>query len=95
MKSVHLLIIIAVLVLAGIGGYIMYQKHEESLLNDPGKIAAAWEAEVQRNMSWMKVNTETIKMLTEKASEKGRTFDQQLRLDAEWYAAKNGFKRPV
>ena len=56
--------------------------------------AKAWEARVQHHMAWLRKAVDQQQLLKDKAEKAGRTYEQQLRLDAEWYAEKEGTPRP-
>lgn len=99
MKTKHW-IILAVVAVVLIAGYFLFFKDKASAtVAVPGLSAEseAWEKQVQHNMTWMKNSPETVKLLQEKVAKAkdGRTYAQQLRMDAEWYAEQNGFSKPV
>lgn len=99
MKTKHWIIIAVIVVVALIAGYFLFFKNNAgTTIASPvlSPEAKAWEKEVQRNMAWMKNDPATVKLLQEKvaAAKDGRTYAQQLRMDAEWYAEKNGFIKP-
>jgi len=93
MKGKTLYIVIGLVVAVIIGWYLYSKKATAATASAPG--SEAWEKEVARNMAWMKNDAATIKLLKEKAAANKITYDLALRRDAEWYAEKNGFVRPV
>jgi hypothetical protein len=92
-KNKTLIIVLVGLALAVVAGYFLMGKGKVSTIVDP--IISAWEKEVSKQMAWMKNDPATVTFITDKAKKSGRTYDQQLRLDAEWYAEKNNVQRPT
>lgn len=92
MKNKKVIIIGIVILVLAIAGWYFFSKKSTALVANP--VAEAWEKEVLHNMAWMRNDSATVAELKRKAKEASRTYDQQLRLDAEWYAEQNGFQRP-
>jgi len=44
------------------------------------------EARIMHHMTWLRKDPKSVTMLNEKAEKEGRSFEEQLRLDAIWYA---------
>ena len=94
MKTKHF-IIIGIILVAVIAGYFMFFKGSSSSSTPASNVNPEWEAYVQKSMKWMKNDPNTVKMLKEKAVKENRSYTQQLRIDAEWYADQEGIPRTL
>lgn len=90
MKTKHfitVIIIIAVIVV----GYYVYKARTNVGVNPD---IAAWEKAVAKEIAWMKNDPKTVEFIKAKAKEKGISFEQTLRQDAEYYASQK-MTKPV
>lgn len=97
MKQKHWIILAVLALVIGAAYFLFFKKDSSAGVGGtiaPG-VNPAWEAYVQQSMAWMKNDKPTVKLLTDKAKSQGRTYQEQLRLDAEWYADQKGIPRTL
>lgn len=66
--------LIVLVIVAGAGAYFLNKKK--------------YNAYVEKTVAWMRKSESTMAAIEEKASKNGRTVEEQLYLDAQWYANK-------
>jgi len=83
--------IIGILAIIAVGYFFLKKKSPVAMLPGDGieKDASLPEAKVQAEIAWMRRDPATVSQIRKKAADEGRSFEQQLRLDAEWYVRKN------
>lgn len=94
MKTKHF-IIIGIILVALVAGYFMFFKKSTGSAVPASNVNPEWESYVQKSMQWMKNDPNTVKLLKEKAAKEKRSYTQQLRIDAEWYADQEGISRTL
>jgi hypothetical protein len=81
MNKKTLMIAGAILLVLILGWYFFMRTPTTSAATSTGPS----EDRINHNMTWMRKDTKVVADITAKAAKEGRTFEEQLRLDAIWY----------
>ena len=87
------MVLVVIVLLAVAAGWYFYAKSKTDTLS--GLNTSAWDGEVSRNLSWMKNDPATVKLVQEKAVKNNVSYAVQLKNEAGGYAEENGFTRPT